>query len=95
MARKYDVTYLERALSQKRFFTYSYGESNKFYVKYCGNADSLINKIKRCGLDAVIENRAEKIITVVSRDGPGLDMIRTYARKHFNNEQKTCERKFY
>ena len=85
MTRIYGVDYLENALSQKRFFTYCYGDANKFYVKYCGNALPLINRIKRCGLDAVIETKAEKVITVVPRDGPGLDIIRAYSRRHFSN----------
>jgi len=83
MARSYGIEYLEKTLSHKNYSPHSYGAVGSFYVKYCGKVDSLIKKIKRCGLDAIVDDRAEKILLVISKDGPGLDIMRAYAKRHF------------
>ena len=83
MAVKYGLKYLERVLSPKTFSSYSYGDNGKFYVKCEKGASSLIKKIKRCGLDAVLEDETKKVIGIIARDGPGLEIVRAYAQRHF------------
>jgi len=85
MAGKYDVGYLERALSPKRFSAYSHGDIHSFYVKYAGKISVLTSKIKKCGLDVRME--ASDIISVFSKDGPGLDLMRAYHQRNFIKEK--------
>jgi len=89
MTREYGIEYLEKALSPKRFYVSSNGDTHCFFVKYTGRISELSGKIKKCGLDIRMET--PDTILVFSKDGPGLDLMRAY---HSRNLKKTVQQRF-